>query len=201
MRSRRSTRFGRSVSASCVAWYASSASARRRLLHAQFARVEEHGETSDDDHGHDRGDEDDDDLVHVVASEGPVAASTGGKSNAAASNGRDASGGCRALRDAGRVLRSDSAEGCAAASAEHPEAHDVPGVDPLRRRVAVQQADRVLCEIAASIRRETGAEEPHRSTSSPGHQQQPERHRGDEHDIEKRIRRRAPSVGRCRRRP
>ena len=39
----------------------------RRLLPRPVRRVEEHGETSDDDRGHDRGDEDDDDLVHVVA--------------------------------------------------------------------------------------------------------------------------------------
>ena len=159
----------------------------RRLLARPVRRVEEHGETSDDDRGHDCGDEDDHDLVHVVA-----------ERRTRRREHRREEQRCREQQQPRRMDARTSemlggscdrlSRGVRGGEREHAEAHHVPGVDPLRRGVAVQQTDRVLCEIRGEHQRETGAEEPDRSTSSPGHEQQPEQ-RGDEHDVEKRIRR------------
>ena len=198
VRSSSSTRFGRSVSASCVAWCASSASARADFSRARFAafsstarRVTTMIVTTD--------------AAKITTtsfmlypSDGPVAASTGGNSSAAASS-RSRIGWIpgRARCWAGRAMV--SAVGCAAASASIPKLTTYQGSTHCVKVSRLSRPPAFCARSAASIEREAGAEEPHGRAPSTGHEQQPEQ-RGNEDDVEQWVGREHRRAGRARRR-
>ena len=156
-----------------------------RLLPRPVRGVEQHGEASDDDGGHDRRDGDDHDLVHVVAERWPRRGEhrgeekRGGEQNQAR---RVDAGGGEVLERTSDGLRRRMRR----REREHSEPDDIPRVDPLRGDVAVEEGDRVLREVGDEHQRERRAEEPQRRASPSGHEQQPEQC-GDEHHVEQRV--------------
>ena len=154
----------------------------RGLLACSVRRVQQHRETGDHDDRHHRRGEDHHDFVHVV----PERRTGRREHRREQQRGGEQQEPHRMDPGQGEMLgrtRDGLSRGMRGCEREHPEAHDVPGVDPLREGVAVEQAAGVLCEVGREHEREAGAEEPHGRAPSTGHEQQPEQ-RGNEDDVE-----------------